>query len=96
MKTIAVIFLFLYSINSVAQPGADSAGTNSSITFIKDSIEIPVDTVDPRPRNIYGDLMNDDPRYNRRYSVGLVLARVTSSNVFGWAYSRYVMKEEMG
>lgn len=94
MKTVVFIFLFLYTVVSVAQSSPDSLGTYTEITLISDSVNLRVDSVDPRPRNAYGDLLNDDPRYNRRYPVGLVLARVTSSNVFGWAYSRYVMKEE--
>ena len=94
MKTVIVFFVLLYSLNSFAQPIRDSVKMNDSVAFSIDSKKPLFDTVDTRPRNVYGDLLNDDPLYNRRYSVGLVLARVTSSNVFGWAYSRYVMKEE--
>ena len=94
MKTVIVFFLLLYSLDFLAQPMPDSVKMDNNIIFSTDSIRPLVDTVDTRHRNAYGDLLNDDPLYNRRYSVGLVLARVTSSNVFGWAYSRYVMKEE--
>jgi len=85
-------FLF-YSVISCAQGDPDSMKTKN-IPVPPDSAKVLTDTTDRRPRNAYGDLMNDDPRYNRRYSAALVLARVTSSNVFGWAWSRYIMKEE--
>ena len=94
MKTVIVFFLLLYSLVSDAQSIPDSVKMNDGATFSRDSIKPLFDSIDTRRRSAYGDLLNDDPRYNRRYSVGLVLARVTSSNVFGWAYSRYVMKEE--
>jgi len=94
MKTIVVIFLCLHSFNSIAQQTPDSVRINRSTSLVSDSAKFLVDTIDRRQRNTYGDLLNDDPRYNRRYSIGLVLARVTSSNAFGWAYSNYVMKEE--
>ena len=94
MKTVIVFFILLYSLDSSTQPIPDSVKIADSVIYSIDSTQPLIDTVDTRPRNAYGDLLNDDPRYNRRYSVGLVLARVTSSNVFGWAYSRYVMKEE--
>ena len=94
MKTLLSGWLLLYSLTCSSQQTPDSVKINSGISLAADSVKILSDTIDPRPRNKYGDLVNDDPKYNRRYSVGLVLARVTSSNVFGWAYSRYVMKAE--
>src|SRR4026208_1975737 len=94
MKIILIFCVLSYSLISNAQQSPDSLKTNNSDLLLSDSTKILKDTVDIRPRNMYGDLLNDDPNYNRRYSVGLVLARVTSSNVFGWAYSRYVMKAE--
>ena len=94
MKTIVVIFFLLHSPDLFAQLNPDSVKISNGVSFSTDSINPLPDTIDTRPRNAYRDLLNDDPRYNRRYSMGLVLARVTSSNVFGWAYSRYVMKEE--
>ena len=92
---ISLIFCALCgSLFSIAQQSPDSLKINNEISLSPDSVKILYDTTDKRPRNTYGDLLNDDPKYNRKYSVGLVLARVTSSNVFGWAYSRYVMKED--
>ena len=94
MKTIVVIFFLLHSPDLFAQLNPDSVKISNGVSSSTDSINPLPDTIDTRPRNAYRDLLNDDPCYNRRYSMGLVLARVTSSNVFGWAYSRYVMKEE--
>src|SRR4030095_4131251 len=83
------------SVISIAQQSPDSLKINNPITLSADSVKTLYETAaDKRPCNAYGDLLNDDPNYNRRYSIGLVLARVTSSNVFGWAYSRYIAKEE--
>ena len=81
--TVLSFLLFIYS--TVSAQIADSSVKNSPVLM---------DTTDKRFRNKYGDLLHDDPLYNRRYSPALVLARVTSSNVFGWAYTRYVMKED--
>jgi hypothetical protein len=94
MKIIVVFCVLSYSLISNAQQYPDSLKTNNSLLYLSDSTKMLKDTADIRPRNMYGDLLNDDPNYNRRYSIGLVLARVTSSNLFGWAYSRYVVKEE--
>ena len=92
MKAILLGWLISYSFFCYSQENPDSVKINSGNAVVQDNAK--TDTIDRRSRNMYGDLRNDDPRYNRRYSTGLVLARVTSSNVFGWAYSRYIMKEE--
>ena len=94
MKIILVFCVLFCSLISIAQQSPDSLKINNDISLSPDSVKKLYDTADKRSRNAYGDLLTDDPIYNRRYSVGLVLARVTSSNVFGWAYSRYVVKEE--
>jgi len=94
MKTLLFSCVLFGSIISFAQQSPDSLKINIDAGLYADSVKKLYDTADKRRRNTYGDLLNDDPNYNRRYSMGLVLARVTSSNVFGWAYSRYVMKEE--
>src|SRR6187399_2453911 len=94
MKILLFFCILCGPLFSIAQQSPDSLKINNDTVFSPDSVKKIIDTSDKRPRNAYGDLLNDDPKYNRKYSVGLVLARVTSSNVFGWAYSRYVMKEE--
>ena len=94
MKILLVFCVLCSSLFSIGQQSPDSLKINNDIAFSPDSVKKIYDTLDKRPRNAYGDLLNDDPKYNRKYSIGLVLARVTSSNVFGWAYSRYVMNED--
>jgi hypothetical protein len=94
MKILLLNCFVCYSFICFPQQTPDSVKTNTNVTLAADSIRIPVDTFDKRPRNMYGDLRNDDPHFNRRYSIGLVLARVTNSNVLGVTYSRYVMKAE--
>lgn len=91
MKVFLSWCLLFYSLISFSQGDPDSLKIRHALD---DSVRLQIDTADRRPRNAYGDLMDDDPIYNRRYSAALVLARVTNSNVFGWAYTRYVMKEE--
>ena len=83
MKTFLLVHFLLCTFISIAQVAPDSLKTSNSSSFIADT-----DTTDKRARNAYGDLLHDDPLYNPKQSVGLGLARVTSSNVFGWAYSR--------
>jgi len=94
MKILFVFCIICISHISTAQQSPDSLKINNDIELSPDSVNKLYDTADKRSRNAFGDLLNDDPNYNRRYSIGLVLARVTSSNLFGWAYSRYVIKEE--
>ena len=94
MKSLLFSCTLLCQLVCFSQQNPDSIKINANVALAADTVDLLKDTTDPRPRNFYGDLKNDDPKYNRRYSMGLVLARVTSSNVFGWAYSRYVMKEE--
>ena len=91
MKIFFLAFILSCAVSSFAQGDPDSLKTKD---VFADSSKITIDTADQRARNAYGDLLNDDPNYNRRYPIGLVLARVTSSNIFGWAYTRYVMKED--
>src|SRR5689334_1770646 len=90
MKTFLFSCFLLCSYYSFAQ--ADPVDSLKASTNLNDSLL--TDTTDKRPRNAYGDLLNDDPLYNKKRSIGLVLAKVTSSNIFGWAYTHYVMKEE--
>ncbi|HEX6847446.1 MAG TPA: DUF3943 domain-containing protein [Chitinophagaceae bacterium] len=93
MKTFLTFYILFGPFISFAQQSADSLRPNE-MGGLAATIQTSTDTLDKRPRNSYGDLLNDDPNYNCRYSIGLVMARVTSSNIFGWAYSRYAMKEE--
>ena len=40
--------------------------------------------------NMYGDLLNDDPKYNKRYPVWIPAVRVMLANGFTWAVDRFV------
>ena len=42
--------------------------------------------------NMYGDLLNDDPVYNKRYPVWIPASRVVLTNVVNWVVVRYVYK----
>lgn len=83
-----ILLLFLCNGYAAAQTSPDSV---KIITVSADSTII-TDTTDTRPRNSYGDLLDDDPKYNPRSSFVVPLLRVTTANVFGWAWLRYVAK----
>ena len=62
---------------------------------LKDTIKIPTGEVPEilpvaPGYNKYGDLLNDDPGYNKRYPVWIPALRVTTTNVFNWALARYL------
>lgn len=88
-----VLIFFLCNVREMtAQSPPDSIKTNTVIIPSADGVTILPDTVDKRPRNAYGDLLDDDPKYNPRSSVLIPLLRVTTANIFGWAWVRYVAK----
>jgi len=86
---LCIIFLFGF----IATRAQDTTTINlskkvpGSITTASSSIDTIPDT---RPRNKYGDLMNDDPVYNRRNPLWIPATRVALTNVFNWSLSRYV------
>lgn len=51
-------------------------------------------SIDFRPKNKYGDLLNDDPLFNRKYPWYVPAIRVAMSNVVSWASSRYIFDYE--
>ncbi len=51
-------------------------------------------SIDSRPKNKYGDLLNDDPAYNPKYPWTTTALRVGMVNVFSWATSRYIFNFE--
>src|SRR6266496_5972209 len=89
MRKIFTISLLFFTITTFSQGTLrqDSALRNS--LFLKDTV-INDTTVDNRPRNIYGDLLNDDPAFNPRTSWPKVTFKVATTNAFNWAVSRYV------
>lgn len=99
MKTIALIVtLGLGSVASFAQtaPLRDSLVTQDSVTMpVSDTNGIPLGQITELPltgRNMYGDLLHDDPAYNRRYPLWVPASRVALTNVVNWAVVRYWFK----
>lgn len=87
-----VIFLLVFVRQvSFSQGPPDTVSTNNTLLRV-DSIITPPDTVDKRPRNSFGDLLDDDPKYNPRTSFLVPVIRVTTSNIFGSLWARYVVK----
>jgi hypothetical protein len=90
-----IISLNLISVAAIAQ-NTDSINIAHPVdSTLKDTIHIPKgetpEVLIAAPgHNIYGDLLNDDPAYNKRSSVGITALRVTSTNVFNWAIDRYI------
>ncbi len=88
--SILLLFFLSYTAHLSAQQ-PDTIKINTTIAA-PDSVTILTDTADKRPRNTYGDLLDDDPVYNPRSSFVVPLIRVTTANIFGWAWLRYVAK----
>jgi hypothetical protein len=90
MKTICLVLLLLW----FETPGAQILREDST-SFIIDSTKISaaVDTVGyDSTHNKYGDLLNDDPMYNRKYKWYIPASRVVAVNVFSWATSKYLFQ----
>src|SRR5882724_9795821 len=89
MKTIflAVLLLPLQFIK------AQEPSRTDSTSFIIDSTK-GNDLVNPIKydsiHNVYGDLLNDDPQYNRRYKWYIPATRVITTNVLNWATAKYI------
>ncbi|MBK5285599.1 MAG: DUF3943 domain-containing protein [Bacteroidia bacterium] len=47
--------------------------------------------VDTTVQNKYGDLLDDDTTYNKKYPLWIPLLQVAGANAFVWALDRYVM-----
>lgn len=88
MRSILATTFFILSLHATAQqPDTIKIAANNTV---QDTTL--VDTTGNRARNAYGDLLNDDPQYNPRSHWTVPLLRVTTANVFGWAWLRYVAK----
>jgi len=58
---------------------------------VRQEVAIKKDTArDPHLYNMYGDLLNDDPVYNKRAPVWQPAVRVLATDAFNWAVARYV------
>jgi hypothetical protein len=95
MKTVFFAFvLLLSSLPVLAQEDTTAA------RIITDTVLINADTLPKRdtaissqPRyNHYGDLLNDDPVYNKKAPVAAVSLRVLSANAFNYAFARWLFK----
>lgn len=73
-----------------------SQNNDSLVMPLKDSFRtISNDTIPNAPgRNMYGDLLDDDPVYNPKYAWWKPATRVIASEVFNWADARYVYNFE--
>jgi hypothetical protein len=91
MKILFFTFIFFSVFSASAQ--VDTVRLVDSIP--NDTIHYQyIDTIDHRLKTPQGNLFRDDHDYNLRYSVGGTLLRVTSANVFNWAFNRYLLNEE--
>jgi len=50
--------------------------------------------IDTTIQNKYGDLLNDDKKYNQKYPVWKPIVEVVGNNVFTWMLDKYVLKED--
>jgi hypothetical protein len=93
MKTVLVIFFLLFT-------GILSAQEDSSIVKATDTVLVQTDTIPPADTiissqpfyNKYGDLLNDDPAYNKRSSWIVPTVRVLSANIFNYAIDKWLFK----
>lgn len=90
--------LFIVNISSGQQADStlkipDSIRRGPDNTPIRD-ITIYDTSVDYRPKNTYGDLLDDDPLYNPKYKWHVPAIKVAISNVVSWASSKYLFKYE--
>ena len=46
--------------------------------------------IDSRPKNKYGDLLNDDPAFNKKYAWYIPAAKVVLSDATNWALNKFV------
>jgi len=63
---------------------------------IKSSLQDTINTslTDTMKYNMYGDLLNDNPLYNKKSSLAMVALRVTLANVTTFAIDRYIFNYE--
>lgn len=99
MKGIFLVFILTCcSVASIAQtdPIPDSSSLKDTTKLPRsDSIGIPkgqADELHTPGHNMYGDLLNDDPVFNKRYPVWIPAARVAFTNVVNWTVVRYLFK----
>jgi len=50
--------------------------------------------IDTTIQNKYGDLLNDDKKYNPKYPLWKPIVEVVGNNVFTWTLDKYILKED--
>ncbi|HMJ48766.1 MAG TPA: DUF3943 domain-containing protein [Ferruginibacter sp.] len=87
MKLYLLLIFLLFNVIAVAQ-------VTDSLP-LKDSVK-PITNIIPNPpgMNMYGDLLNDDPVYNKKYSWWIPATRVVAADAFNWAVARYLYNFE--
>jgi hypothetical protein len=75
-----IFLICIFIIQGISAQVKDTILSNSNDTIQKDM----------RGRNMYGDLLDDDPLYNKRYPVIVPAVRVIAADAFNWALARYV------
>src|SRR5258706_11268309 len=83
------------SLNAIAADSSFKSTDTSNLskpgnTTIRNTI-IYDSSTDNRPHNKYGDLLNDDPAYNKRYPVWIPATRVILANGFIWSLDRFIL-----
>lgn len=99
MKTFLLNIAIFFCLNTIAQVDSTIKIVDSTIIRednirLKDNTIYDTSQIDSRPKNIYGDLLNDDPEYNPKYPWTTTALRVGMVNVFSWATSRYIFNFE--
>ncbi|MES1198193.1 MAG: DUF3943 domain-containing protein [Chitinophagaceae bacterium] len=93
-----ILYLFAFHVQGIGQtnPLPDSSVLKDTTkTPQTDSIGIPkgqTTELHVEGHNMYGDLLNDDPVYNRRYPLWVPATRVAFTNVVNWTVVRYLFK----
>ncbi|MEO7923416.1 MAG: DUF3943 domain-containing protein [Chitinophagaceae bacterium] len=93
IRPVALTFSLLYFIgrnSSTAQSVPDSSQIKNDSVRIPTPEIVPMDTITRPGHNAYGDLLNDDPAYNKRYPVWVPAVGIIGTNVVNWAIARYV------
>src|SRR5205814_9212804 len=88
---IPLLFIFLLLV--VLTRAQDTTRIDST-SIIVDSTKrnASVENVSDPAHDAYGDLLTDDPIYNRRYKWYIPAARVITANVADWASAKYIFK----
>ncbi len=100
MKTfflVASLLVFGFITKAQDPPRVDTSAiaTDSAKLIVADSTTVQktefADTViHDSLHNMYGDLLNDDPAYNKKDAWWIPAIKVATANAFNWALARYV------